>query len=61
MQFKENLCFFERGPLPDDLMQALTLTYEQPDPYLITPVLWPAHVESYANWSICWKYIKKQL
>ena len=43
-QLKENLCFFERGPLPDDLMQALTLTYEQPDPYLITPVLWPAHV-----------------
>jgi|TARA_B110000196_G_scaffold54266_1_gene44896 aryl-alcohol dehydrogenase-like predicted oxidoreductase len=41
MQFKENLCFFERGPLPDDLMQAITLTYEQPDPYLITPGLWP--------------------
>ena len=44
MQLKENLCFFERGPLPDDLMQALTLTYEQPDPYLITPALWPAQV-----------------
>ena len=41
MQFKENFCFFERGPLPDDLMQAITLTYEQPDPYLITPGLWP--------------------
>ena len=41
MQFKENLCFFERGPLPDDLMKAITLTYEQPDPYLITPGLWP--------------------
>ena len=44
MQLKENLCFFERGPLPDDLMQALTLTYEQPDPYLITPALWPVQV-----------------
>jgi len=44
MQFKENLCFFERGPLPDDLMQAITLTYEQPDPYLITPGLWPLQV-----------------
>ena len=44
MQLKEILCFFERGPLPDDLMQALTLTYEQPDPYLITPALWPAQV-----------------
>ena len=42
MQLKENLCIFERGPLPDDLMQAITLTYEQPDPYLITPALWPA-------------------
>jgi aryl-alcohol dehydrogenase-like predicted oxidoreductase len=44
MQLKENLCFFERGPLPDDLMQAITLTYEQPDPYLITPALWPVQV-----------------
>ena len=44
MQLKENLCFFELGPLPDDLMQALTLTYEQPDPYLITPALWPVQV-----------------
>jgi len=43
-QLKENLCFFKLGPLPDDLMQALTLTYEQPDPYLITPALWPAQV-----------------
>ena len=43
-QFKENLCYFERGPLPDDLMQAITLTYEQPDPYLITPALWPVQV-----------------
>ena len=40
MQFKENLCFFERGPLPDDLMKAITMNYEQPDPYLITPGLW---------------------
>ena len=44
MQLKENLCIFERGPLPDDLMQAITLTYEQPDPYLITPALWPVQV-----------------
>ena len=43
-QLKENLCYFERGPLPDDLMQAITLTYEQPDPYLITPALWPVQV-----------------
>jgi len=44
MQLKENLCYFERGPLPNDLMQAITLTYEQPDPYLITPALWPVQV-----------------
>ena len=44
MQLKENLCYFERGPLTDDLMQAITLTYEQPDPYLITPALWPVQV-----------------
>ena len=41
IQFKENLCFFERGPLSDDLLKAITLSYEQPDPYLITPSLWP--------------------
>ena len=39
---KENISIFNRGPLTNELMQALKQSFEELDPRWITPSLWPS-------------------
>ena len=41
-QLKEDLLYFNKGPLPEDLFKTVSQTYEHLDPLLITPSLWPS-------------------
>ena len=45
-QFKENLAFIEKGPLPNDIMDQINECDCEVDPKWVTPSLWPSSNEA---------------
>ena len=45
-QFKENLAFIEKGPLPNDIMDQINECDCEVDPKWVTPSLWPSSDEA---------------
>ena len=45
-QFKENLAFIEKGPLPNDVMDQINACDCEVDPKWVTPSLWPSSDEA---------------